>query len=759
MPRHAAQAARACLPDPDRARSGRAGRPGGSGRGDDGAGRHRRGHRLPQRGRRTCRRPRPAARTEHGRSAGNADRRHGQAGRPRAERFLRYRPGHAVRRRRRDRRPAAHQQPRVLRPPDPPHDAGAVGSRCRWPGLSHRPAAAPRWRRRTAGLEPGRAGALSHRPGARVGALRLAQGQADAGAGVCRQQPGRPGAPARKPARAVRLPQVFRLRRPGGAARPARAHTPGLAAPRPGAQRRGQRQQHQAGRWRHPRDRVHRAVVAAHPRRPHAGAATPRPARSAARRARRRAGARGRRAEAGSRLSLPAPHRACPAIPRGRADPSAAGRPGPARSAGGGPGLRTGRLRAHAGRASRLRVADLPQRLPPGRHGRGGRQPRPRAHARQRTRHAPACRRPARYRGAPGRTDPARLSRARRGPAAPHRDAAGQPSRTQPARQQPAPARSAAAGGADGGDADQRAHGCRAAPVRPHRNHRAAQRLPGAAGRVPRYPGPRGAHGGGQPLGGPVPDPAPPVAGQPDRLAHAVRTAGLRPGRAPAGRRPRRLPAARRRARHRTADESDARRPAPGQLPAAGAGPRRRIDGGETGRPALGAGRPAAGRDHPPRLAAGQPAARRRAAPGRHRLRQAGRQGAGLRLRPGPGVPVRRRPRGRRRTLRQAGPAHDLVAIDHDVVGPPVRSRPAAAPRRQRRAAGRLAGGLRAIPALARLALGAPGAHTRALRRRRHRGRRALRAHPRRHPGHAARRAGAARRGARHARQDQRRAP
>ena len=109
--------------------------------------------------------------------------------------------------------------------------------------------------------------------------------------------------------------------------RAARAHPPGLAAPRQRAQRHRQRQQHQAGRRRHPRDRIRGPAGPADPRRTHAGPAAPRPARSAARRKRRRAAARSRRAAAGGRLPLPAPHRARAAVPRRRADPPAARRP------------------------------------------------------------------------------------------------------------------------------------------------------------------------------------------------------------------------------------------------------------------------------------------------------------------------------------------------------------------------------------------------------------------------------------------------
>ena len=101
----------------------------------------------------------------------------------------------------------------------------------------------------------------------------------------------------------LRVPFVYRKYFDFDAARcaAARAHPPGLAAPRQRAQRHRQRQQHQAGRRRHPRDRIRGPAGPADPRRTHAGPAAPRPARSAARRKRRRPAARSRRAAAGGR--------------------------------------------------------------------------------------------------------------------------------------------------------------------------------------------------------------------------------------------------------------------------------------------------------------------------------------------------------------------------------------------------------------------------------------------------------------------------
>ena len=106
------------------------------------------------------------------------------------------------------------------------------GGRRQRPGLPHRPAAAPGRRRRPAGLEPGRAGTLPDRPGPRMGALCLAQGPAHARPRLRGQRQRPAGAAAGKPARALRVPQVFRLRRAGRAARCASASArTGSAAP------------------------------------------------------------------------------------------------------------------------------------------------------------------------------------------------------------------------------------------------------------------------------------------------------------------------------------------------------------------------------------------------------------------------------------------------------------------------------------------------------------------------------------------------
>ena len=80
---------------------------------------------------------------------------------------------------------------------------------------------------------------------------------------------------------------------------------------------------------------------------------------------------------------------------------------------------------------------------------------------------------------------------------------------------------------------------------------------------------------------------------------------------------------------------------------------------------------------------------RRRAAALRdHRLRQARRQGAGLRVRPRPRVPLRRRRRAGARALRAARAAPHHLAHQHHRGRPALRHRPAAAARRRRGPAG-----------------------------------------------------------------------
>ena len=181
-----------------------------------------------------------------------------------------------------------------------------------------------------------------------------------------RQRPA--GAAAGKPARALRVPQVFRLRRAGRAARCASIRQDWQR--RASAQRHRQRQQHQAGRRRHPRDRIRGPAGPADPRRTHAGPAAP-PARSARRKRRRLLPeADAQRLEAAYRFLRRTEH----ALQyREDEQTPAARRPALRAALAAALGMRP--ARGHAGRAPRLRLADFPQRVPPGRHGRR-REPR-----------------------------------------------------------------------------------------------------------------------------------------------------------------------------------------------------------------------------------------------------------------------------------------------------------------------------------------------------------------------------------------------
>ena len=134
----------------------------------------------------------------------------------------------------------------------------------------------------------------------------------------------------------------------------------------------------------------------------------------------------------------------------------------------------------------------------------------------------------------------------------------------------------------------------------------------------------------------------------------------------------------------------------------------------------------------------------RAAALRRDRLRQARRQGAGLRLRPRPRVPLRRRRAraGRRRDARalrapRAAPGH--LAHQHDRGRAALRHRPAPAAGRRERPAGVEPRVVPPLPARPGVDVGAPGADARALRRRRRRPRRRLRGGARRDPAPAAR--------------------
>ena len=170
-------------------------------------------------------------------------------------------------------------------------------------------------------------------------------------------------------------------------------------------------------------------------------------------------------------------------------------------------------------------------------------------------------------------------------------------------------------------------------------------------------------------------------------------------------------------------------------VPHAGARRRARADGRAGGRRPVGAGRRGAGHHAALGLGAAQAAAPRGAALRRHRLRQARRQGAGLRQRPGRGLPLRRQRRGRQGPrpggLRQLRAQADHLADAAHFGRRAVRHRHRAAAQRRLGAAGDLDRGLRALPARPRqqhrLDLGTPGHHARALLRRRARPGRPLR--------------------------------
>ena len=192
-----------------------------------------------------------------------------------------------------------------------------------------------------------------------------------------------------------------------------------------------------------------------------------------------------------------------------------------------------------------------------------------------------------------------------------------------------------------------------------------------------------------------------------------------------------RAPARRGRRRPGSADEPAARCAPRAGVPAAGGRPRRSADGRASRRPSVGAGRCNARADARVRVEDGGEAASRGAGIRRHCLRQARRQGTRLRLRPRPDLPVRRCARRRRRDLLDAGAAHRDLADDPDLVGHPVRHRPAAASERQRRADGVLVRRVLALPAqrgrTGRLGVGDAGADARPLLVRRRRAGTALR--------------------------------
>jgi len=176
-----------------------------------------------------------------------------------------------------------------------------------------------------------------------------------------------------------------------------------------------------------------------------------------------------------------------------------------------------------------------------------------------------------------------------------------------------------------------------------------------------------------------------------------------------------------------------------------GAGPGKAPDGGGAERPPERTGRRRAGSDAGALL--GQPAAPPPTRPAvcRHCLRPAGWQGAGLFVRPGPGVPLRRPARGRPAHLCPAGTAHGRLAADAHRRRHTLRGGPAPAPQRQRRSAGVQPERLPGLPDRIGLGVGAPGTDPGALRRRQSDHRQRLRDTACRHPGPSARRGRATR--------------
>jgi hypothetical protein len=114
----------------------------------------------------------------------------------------------------------------------------------------------------------------------------------------------------------------------------------------------------------------------------------------------------------------------------------------------------------------------------------------------------------------------------------------------------------------------------------------------------------------------------------------------------------------------------------------------------------------------------------------RHQLRQARRQGTRLRLRPRPGLPLRRPGARSRRKLRAPRHTPQHLALGADRRRPAVRDRPAAAAQRRFGPGRQLDGILPQVPARIRLGLGTPGADARPLFRRRYGGGRCLREDP-----------------------------
>ncbi len=540
----------------------------------------------------------------------------------------------------------------------------------------------------------------------------------------------RPG--AAQPGHALRLPSLPRLRRVRGPAPvapqdPRRGHPPRRRPPRP-CQRR------QAGARRHPRNRVHRAAAAGGARRPvprdphpiHAQGPAP-PGRARPHRTRQGRAAR-------PRLHLPAPCRAPHPVPRRPADPHAAHAGRRPRLDRAQHGLEPAQRRPVL--APRLPLAHLPvaQRPVPGaRAGRHRvRRPAARWQRRRQPRRLQRLRRPTfagrqrRVRGQAAASH--RATRAGvRAPAQGH-DAVG--------RGQAAPGQTHRPGHANRADRRPRrpgapGHRSRAALRRVAQPAAAPRQLPLAAGRAH-----RGAQAPAAPAGpGPLVDALPAAPPWRDRRAGRPAPDGRPLRRQGLPRRTRRAPqrlGARRPGRRRSPDGHAAPRPPRRGVSHPGARRRRHAQRRAGRRRPLAAGRHHAGHHAALGLARAATAPRQtgplrrrpRAAFRRHRLRQAGRQGTGLRIRPGRRLRLRRQaglpragrrprhPQPHRRLPAVRAQAHHLADAAH-LGGRALRHRHRPAPQWQLGPAGDVLPLVRRLPAPARqqhrLDLGAPG--------------------------------------------------
>ena len=483
------------------------------------------------------------------------------------------------------------------------------------------------------------------------------------------------------------------------------------------------RARRQARRRRHPRDRVHRPGAADRARRARAVAARARHAARARRARRRAASCRVRRSpRLRDAYRYPARRRAPAAVPRRPADADAARRSVGARAARGGDGCpgRSRRSSAISRGVARRRRRTVRRRCwatPPTtcRRARCAVAWEDRAERDRRARRLPT----------PGIAIPTHCSTRLRATQASPRYL-----------QLPALSRQRfdtlvpqlLAGAARNRERRPRSADRVRAPVRPARGRQPSQRVSGAPDRASAADAAAGEPHGRVRVGGRLPDAPSDPAGRAARRAGAAGGTRLEcvarassHGAAIRGRRP------------GAADGRAAPLPARADVSPARAGPRRRAHRRAPRRSPVGAGGRRARCDAA--AACWQHAARPRsaAAPLRdHRLRQARRQGARLRVRSRPRLPLRRRS-GRSRSRRAARALHapraaaQHLAHEHDRRRPlydtDLRLRPDGA-KRPPRVEPR---GVPALPARERVDLGASGADARALRRRRRGDRRGVR--------------------------------